>query len=220
MNRLKIKEEAKKTIEGNKWNLWIPLLIIIAVGFVWGLITFNVDQFSVVGMTLEILYAFITVPLTIGLYKYVLDITRGKKFDVMDLFNSYKKVLMIVAASILMSIIVSVGLILLIVPGIIAALALAMTYYIIADGEEDPIEALKKSNEMMKGYKWDYFVFTLSFIGWILLACITLGIALIWIYPYMIVAFALYYDKLKQKTFGKEKAEKADDAKENKKAEK
>ena len=37
-------------------------------------------------------------------------------------------------------------------------------------------------------------------IGWILLVPFTLGILLIWLTPYMVIADALYYDKLKEIT--------------------
>ena len=50
----------------------------------------------------------------------------------------------------------------------------------------------------MKGYKADYFVFMLSFLGWILLGVLTLGILYIWLYPYMETAKILYYEKLKE----------------------
>ena len=50
----------------------------------------------------------------------------------------------------------------------------------------------------MKGYKWDYFVFSLSFIGWYFLCVLTLGILFIWLIPYCNTAFAIYYEKLQQ----------------------
>ena len=46
----------------------------------------------------------------------------------------------------------------------------------------------------------DYFVFGLSFIGWALLIAPTFGLIMIWLFPYMTVANAIYYEKLKQKT--------------------
>ena len=41
---------------------------------------------------------------------------------------------------------------------------------------------------MMMGHKMDYFVLTLSFIGWHILAIFTLGLLEIWIIPYEKVA--------------------------------
>lgn len=50
----------------------------------------------------------------------------------------------------------------------------------------------------MNGHKWKYFVLQLSFIGWISLGEITLGIAFIWVLPYMTVTQVYYYDELKK----------------------
>ena len=89
---------------------------------------------------------------------------------------------------------------LLIVPGVIVAIGLGMAGLIVIDSDLSAIDALKKSWEMMKGYKWNYFVFILSFIGWIILAPFTLFILFIWLIPYMTVAEVIYYDELKKIT--------------------
>ena len=44
----------------------------------------------------------------------------------------------------------------------------------------------------------DYFVFELSFFGWILLGLVTFGIAYIWVVPYMEVDNVMYYEELKK----------------------
>ena len=61
-------------------------------------------------------------------------------------------------------------------------------------------DTLSASQKMMKGYKWDYCTFMFSFIGWIILGAFTFGILYTWLIPYMNVAEALYYEKLKEKT--------------------
>ena len=45
----------------------------------------------------------------------------------------------------------------------------------------------------------DLFIFGLSFIGWTILASLTLGLLYIWLMPYMIVATTLLYEELKKK---------------------
>ena len=77
------------------------------------------------------------------------------------------------------------------------ALAYAFVTYLVVDTNISGNDALSKSREMMKGYKMDYFVFQLSFLGWYLLIPFTLGIILIWLEPYVLVANTLYYEKLK-----------------------
>ena len=59
-------------------------------------------------------------------------------------------------------------------------------------------DALKLSMRMMNGHKWEYFVMGLSFLGWILLSALTLGIlSVFYVDPYMRSSFAEYYLELR-----------------------
>ena len=72
-----------------------------------------------------------------------------------------------------------------------------MCTYIFVDGEHtEPMEVINESKRMTSGYKWDLFVFGLSFIGWILLSF--LFIPVIYVVPYVTVANAMYYNELKK----------------------
>jgi uncharacterized membrane protein len=59
-------------------------------------------------------------------------------------------------------------------------------------------EALKKAWENTNGHKMDLFILGLSFIGWLMLAGLTVGILMIWLMPYMTITFDLAYDKIKK----------------------
>ena len=59
------------------------------------------------------------------------------------------------------------------------------------------MDVLKKSKEMMSGHKWDFFVLGLSFIGWAILGIFTFGLLYFWLYPYMQVSFANFYNSIK-----------------------
>jgi uncharacterized membrane protein len=87
---------------------------------------------------------------------------------------------------------------LLIIPGIIAALSYSMTFFIIADDESiEPMEALKKSKKMMEGYKLKLFYLSIRFFGLALLCILTLGIGFLWLIPYTYVTMAKFYDDIK-----------------------
>ena len=133
--------------------------------------------------------------------KYILNFVRDGKFDFNDIIDCVKeKWLNILIAEILTTIIVSICSLFFVVPGIIMALAYSMVPYLVIDTEVTGSDSLKTSREMMKGNKWNLFIFYLSFIGWALLTPFTLGILLIWLYPYYTVAEAIYYDELKKIT--------------------
>lgn len=81
-----------------------------------------------------------------------------------------------------------------IVPGIIKGLAYSLTPFIVKDNPQLlPNEAINLSIKMMKGHKFDLFYLYLSFIGWIFLAILTLGIGLLWVIPYMQTSMAAFY---------------------------
>ena len=130
--------------------------------------------------------------------KYILDFVRNGKFEAKSIVETIKeKWLNILIVIALTTIIVGICTAFFVIPGIIMALAYAFATYLVIDSDIAGNEAMKKSREMMKGYKWNYFVFTLSFIGWVLLVPFTFGLLLIWLVPYYVVAEAIYYDKLK-----------------------
>lgn len=84
---------------------------------------------------------------------------------------------------------------LLIIPGIYKSYQWRLVPYIIS---EDPAitgkEARRKSAEMMNGSKWGAFVLDLSFLGWIILGALTLGILnLVFTNPYKAATDAELY---------------------------
>lgn len=85
-----------------------------------------------------------------------------------------------------------------IIPGFIKAIAYSQMMYILAENPDISVsKAMRISIEMTRGHKTDLFVTALSFIGWILLSCLTAGILFIWTLPYMQLTFANIYQYLK-----------------------
>ncbi|MDP4151829.1 MAG: DUF975 family protein [Bacillota bacterium] len=60
-----------------------------------------------------------------------------------------------------------------------------VTYLCVRFPEKKINEIIKDSVRLMKGHKWEFFVFSLSFILWMLLGFLTCGLALLWVLPYM-----------------------------------
>ncbi len=201
MNRIEIKEKSKKITKENFKNIWKGYLIVLGISFLCSLvISIFFEKESIFYYSLSLLTSFFTSTLTAGFYFYILKIVRNKNIVKEDLFKFIGNVLPIVTISLLTTIFVFLFSLLFIIPGIIVALSYAMSLYIYIDNpNKTPMECLSQSKIMMNGYKMDYLVFCLSFLGWILLGLLTFGIALIWAIPYINVAQALYYDELKKR---------------------
>ena len=58
-------------------------------------------------------------------------------------------------------------------------------------------EAVEESQAMMRGNKGNLFVLELSFIGWAILATLTFGIGVLWLYPYIQISQICFYEELK-----------------------
>ena len=200
MNRKEIKEIAKEKIKGNKWLILKPLLFIALIEFVLGFIG------GITGATDEGVYNILTIILgvcnvvvsifTVTYSVYLLNFIRTGTASFKDMVECFKKnFVAIILVSILMTIFVFGWTLLLIVPGIIAAISYTWAPVLVVD-KSMSIEAIGKSKRMMKGYKANYLVFELSFIGWHILAILTAGILYIWLLPYIEISRMLYYEKL------------------------
>lgn len=204
MNRKEIKKKAKEFAFNNKWNILKPLiyiyLIAFVVGFVLGLL--GIDTESVLFNIINLALTIALMPMTIGYIYYLIKLLAGEKMDVKEaLLCKYKYFGLIFVTIIMIAIFTYLWTLLLIVPGIIYAFKVIMSYNILADIADENTkwkDVINTSKEMMDGYKWDYFVFQLSFLGWVLLGSVTLGIALIWVIPYIQIANVMYYQELKK----------------------
>ncbi|MBR3161500.1 MAG: DUF975 family protein [Bacilli bacterium] len=212
MDRKEIKELAKTKIKGNIWNLLWPFLCISVISGIGsrlggGTVTYDAatmkytSTVSPAGSIISILFTILTAVITAGYFKYVLNFVRTGKMNANDIITTIKeKWLNLLISYILMGVIIFACSLLLVIPGLIMALAYSFVTYLVIDSDVSGTDALKKGREMMKGYKMDYFVFLLSFFGWFLLGVCTCGIGLIWVLPYYYVANTIYYEKLKEKT--------------------
>jgi uncharacterized membrane protein len=134
----------------------------------------------------------------LGFAGYFLKRVRGEEIVLKNIFDGFKRFWSAFLLTFFTLLFVFLWSLLLLIPGIIKTFAYSMAYYILYyNPGMSAREALKKSQIMMKGYKGKWFLLELSFIGWISLGMLTLGIAWLWVYPYMSLSIANFYENLK-----------------------
>ena len=79
---------------------------------------------------------------------------------------------------------------------LIVSIRFSFTLFILGDTDENIFESLKKSWRITKGNWWRIVLFPLSFILWSFVVLITLGIATVYVAPYMAVSQASLYNHL------------------------
>ena len=186
-----IRSLARESLSGNWVNAILTVLIYSGVTSVVG---------SSSGAVILIMGA-----LLFGLYHYYLILIREKTGDFNLLFKAFSfsgKNLGLFGKTLglyfLMNLYIFLWMLLLIVPGIIAAYSYRMVFYLLIDDPEIGVsEALRQSKEMMYGNKSKLFCLDLSFIGWWFLCILTLGIGLLWLSPYMLTSQTIFYEELR-----------------------
>ncbi len=205
IDRVAVKARAKEFAFNNKWNIWkCVLLVSIISGIGSGLSGFISGNNEVVGSLITIIVGFAMIPLEVGAIDYFVNLVRGKKVNLTEsLLKFYKSEYLwnVIKIEFIAGLIIFALSLLFIIPGIIWALKYAMINYIIVDKSAKELEnsnVREESTKMMDGHKWEFVIFQLSFILWYMLGSITLGIAMIWVLPYVTTASVMWYDELKK----------------------
>ena len=136
-----------------------------------------------------------------------LRLSRNEKVDFNTIFQGFSgnKFFHYFIATIITGLFVVAGLILLIVPGIIIAIATCFASFIILDMDKNVPwagksfwTAIKESYEMTKGVKWKLFGFFIVLLGINILGVIALVVGLLVTVPVSMISLAVIYDKLKK----------------------
>lgn len=145
-----------------------------------------------------LLYLIIAGPMALGIVIFSLALSRNQNPKIEQIFEGFKRFGQALIVSILMMVFIFLWALLLIIPGIIAALSYSMTYFIMVDDISiSASDAIKKSKKMMYGNKWKLFCLHFRFFGWALLCILSLGIGFLWLTPYIQVSIAKFYEDIK-----------------------
>lgn len=191
--RAELKAMAKEQIRGNIGILFVITLIIAAVSALAGLVC---GLIPVVGPFVSAIV--ITPAFAISVLRIYLNMAKGQKPVAGDSFAGFNDFWSAFKVTLLVGIFTFLWSLLFYIPGIIKGLSYSQAMTIVAENPGmSAREAINRSKAMMHGHKMDLFVLGLSFIGWVLLGAITLGIAYIWIVPYMSATMINFYNDIK-----------------------
>ena len=175
-----VSEENIRNLPPVFWTVLLPLVSVAGLLSLAALI---------LGGTVELGYA-----------KFLLKQHDRKELQFSDLFSQFERFGTGFAQKFLRTLFIVLWSLLFIIPGIVKGLSYAMTPFILEEHPElTASEAIKASMKLMDGHKMDLFILGLSFIGWSLLACLTMGIGFLFLNPYMNAAYAAFYRDISRK---------------------
>lgn len=135
----------------------------------------------------------ITAYLQAGLHVLVLRVARGENAEIVDLFSGARFFWRFFWGTLLFQILIILGLLLLIIPGIILLLMFWPVYYVIVDRDTGVFESLRLASELTTGNYLAAFLLFLVGFGIILLGFVAFCIGWIFAYPMVELLWAVAY---------------------------
>ena len=196
-SRFEIKANAEQLIKTN--NVWITIgLIPTLISMLTITTQFSENTtFNHLSLPLSILVSLFEVGSMLYIYDIInerKEISNGFTNQIKDIINSITQksfivYLLVSLYTVLWALIPLAGIIIAIIKGYAYGLAI----YLAKDNDQIGYnDAITNSRRLMDGKKQDRFMLSLSFIPWILLSLITMGLANIYVIPYMLAADAIY----------------------------
>lgn len=206
-DRIRIKENAKKHYELNKWQ---NVLVCLVAGLISGGIQFvvNISERSgaagiILGLGLIGLAAGLLVVnvISMGGATWFHRSIKQEGLRMEEMFWTFREDY---GGNVLMMFLIGLYTVLwsllFVIPGIIKAYSYSLAPYIKSENPNiSASKAIELSKTMTNGHKMDLFVLGLSFIGWQLLNGLTFGIlGIIYVNPYFNAAQAFAYEEIKE----------------------
>lgn len=195
--------QANRMTKANFATLFQACLVLVVVFIIIGAITqpyitvhddgtFTIQHQSII----EIATVFVVSPLIAGLYMLGVSHARNTPRTVFAIFNYIPLIFLLALTQLVNSILVQLGLVLLIIPGVYLWMATSFSLILVADKSLTPLKAILLSCRVFNAY-WGQL--TALFMIMAVLAItipLTLGFSLIWIMPLYFSLIGVLYEKL------------------------
>lgn len=184
-----LKSQAKNNLEGKYFKYFLIMLVTTLLSSIP--VFFDPEGTSIFFNIIDLV---LSSAITLFLYRVDMNISLGKEDFVPKIHDIAGVIIKSIFLTLLTILIVAIGLIVFIVPGIIATFLFSQAIYVLLDdNSKSVIECLKDSKAIMKGNILNYIALEISFIPKIILGVLTLGIGFFWFLPQMQVATANFY---------------------------
>lgn len=175
--------------------------VFVANGIFGGLVEGPYKEIEPTGSLLALIGLMLRVWLNFNLLVLTIRIFDGTTPMWRDLFVWREETISYVGASILYGLMVFLGCLFFIIPGLYFAVKYCFYGYLIADRRVGAFDALKMSGQLTDGIKWPLIGFGLASMGIILIGMLALLLGLFIAIPVVSIALAFVYRALYQQAF-------------------
>ncbi len=164
MERVPIEEAIECGWNGMKKNFWKLLGmfgVVYGAAIIHAVLNYFLRHKLLASLVVSLLYFVLVMLFWSGLVHVMLKIVRNQDYRFTDLFAMGSRIFHLLGAAILSGLVISLGMLCLIVPGIILAIKLQYFAYFVVDKSMGPIQSLKASWEVTKDVKLKLILFSL-----------------------------------------------------------
>jgi hypothetical protein len=189
-----VMREAWGITKGMKGSFWGAALILYAIVFVVAFVGGFIFGNNVVGrVVLNIFVAAASSVLGVGIVMMGVRRAAGLPVSFSTAFGYFDRALNVFLAILLSTLLIYVGLVLLIIPGVYLAIGYCMTMPLIGDRNLRPWQAIETSRKAVSK-RWFQFLGLFLVVGLlVLVSMIPLGLGLIWTAPWSINVIGVVY---------------------------
>ncbi len=187
---------------GFKASFWGGFLIymgvVFALAMAMGVLSVAVTVASseagiLVTVLSQLVQLIVTAPLVAGLFMLGIKRAAGQPVNAFMIFNYFPKTLPLFLTYLLMLLLVVIGFVLLVIPGIYLTIAYALALPLLVDKNLGIWESLETSRKGLTRCWFRFFGFGIIGLLIVLVSAIPLGIGLIWTLPWLYAALGVIY---------------------------
>lgn len=180
------------------WFLVYLVAALISIPVLFGLISVGADEStaSIISSIVQILAVAATMPMLVGITVMGIRHYRDKSVTPSTVFAYFHKIPGAILWYIMMSLMITLGYLLLILPGIYLSFAYMFSLPLLVEKDMSAWRALETSRKAVTRFWFRGAGFLMLILLLIILGSIPLGIPLIWIVPWTSLAFSILYFKL------------------------
>lgn len=195
--------EAWRKTTGFKGSVWASVLLVMAAMIGINIVTSviqammgNSPSSIALGMAVQITANIAMAPVTAGYLMIALKHVQGKPVTYRMTFAYFSNFLPLICASFLMMLMITVGLLLLIVPGIYLIFSYLLVMPLIIEKRMSPWQAMEASRKAIHRCWFKVFWLQLLLGVTVIGSALLLGVGLIWTIPMCLLAAAILYRKI------------------------
>lgn len=207
--KLEVKQvlvRARELSSENNWTLVQGILLLIAVAMGLGFIfisIFDINEPAAVqnlsqteNAIASLVINVVLAPIFTGISMLAISSARGIKAKAVDVFAYVRYILPLGVATLLVSIVIDIGMLLFILPAFYAFMATTFCLPLIVDKGLTPLSAIILSVRMVNAYLFQMTTIFLIFVALMVGVILTFGFAYIWVGPYFFNVRAVLYTEL------------------------